>query len=997
MCPQYVMKEFPKKYDTGFEQELYTWREKQWYFKPSESKTGEQFTIILPPPNVTWKLHLGHSVMTAIEDAMVRYHRMQWDETLWLPGTDHASISTQVVVEQQLAARWIDKKSLTREEFLAHVRERVRESRSTITQQIKSMGASLDRSRERFTMWENESRWVRSAFKQLFDQEKIYRSTYMVNRSPGAETVLSDLEVNHEEIDTKMYTIRYFVQWKGDSISVSTIRPETIFADVAIAVHPKDRRYKKWIGRNVLIPIVNRPIPIIADEQVQIEFGTWALKITPTHSEEDFIIAQRHDLPLDRFAIDKANVFTELAWPGLEGKPAYEFLDNLIYHLKEIGNLEKVEDYRTKIPVCERTGVRVQPTLSKQWFMNVDPAAKRLLEAFDKEEVDVHPVRFVKTFRDRLEKIRPRCISRQLYRWHRIPIWYDADAKGYAFTDDTVIDLESGISSVLSMIVFNLIADTRLSNPFSLEDLVDILTTGSLTPQHGRVVDVYMAQYALDKRLSKECAALAKIFDITEWSKISAIEKQWGQLVDLLDESCNIAQSGDNYVFEFRIDGKVVELTQEDDVLDTWFSSGLRPFVTMWWPDKTADLDKFYPNNVLETGYDIILQRVIKMMILGVEMTGQLPFKDVYFHGLVRDAKGAKMSKSKGNGIDPLRLIEKYGADSLRGALLLWNTPGNDQKFSEQKINYVSRFITKFWNASRFVMKHSSAVGDMSRTELETHLQKNAAELNDYDTWILGKLSDLIATVTKYHGKFMLGEALQETITFVWNDFCDWYIEIAKRAPSDHTGHVLRYVVMTSCSLLHPFLPFATEKLWSLFGGEWALIVSQRPQAIGIWEKNYRMNLLMDMIAQWRALRTQVTEKPHDKVTLSLQSNIDIHTLVQDHAALVTSILNVETIHYTSEVDQVDPDFTTAVLMDITLGAKWMKTVDWKSVLKDFELQKSEEEQFLTRMRSTLAAPWFMDNAPAHIVEDKKKKLAEVKAKIAKIDLEIQKIRMKHK
>lgn len=989
------MKEFPKKYDSSFENELYQRRLDQWYFKPKVSTTWKQFTIVLPPPNVTGKLHVWHSLTASIEDAMVRYHRMQWDETLWLPWTDHAAISTQVVVEKKLQEQWIDKDSLSREAFLAHVWDWSHKSRNTINTQIRQMWASLDRSKEAFTMWEKESRGVREAFKKLFDQEKIYRSTYMVNRSPWAKTVLSDLEVNHEEVQTKMYTIRYFVQWKWDSISVSTIRPETIFADVAIAVHPKDRRYKRRIGRNVLIPIINKPIPVIADEKVQIEFGTWALKITPWHAEEDFHIAQRHDLPMDQFALDRENIFTENAWPNFAWKNAYDFLDNLIHYLGEIGNLEKVEDYTTKIPVCDRTWVRVQPMLSKQRFMNVDPAAKRLQQDLQESKMWVHPNRFIKTFDDRLWNIRPWCISRQLYRWHRIPIRYDKNWKPYCFTDKTVLEKSSWDHSVLSMIIFNLIADSRISNPFGIEELIECLTSSTVTEHTWRVIDVYLQQYSLSEEYAWECIVLAEIFDDAD---ADTIQKQWWQLIDILESSCNISQSWDTYRFNYYILWERASLTQENDVLDTWFSSALWPFTTMGWPEKTRDMEHFYPNSVLETWYDIIFFRVIRMMIMGVELTDQLPFKDVYFHGLVRDPKGAKMSKSKGNWVDPLKLIEKYWADSLRWALLLGNTPWNDQKFSEQKINYVSRFITKFWNASRFVMMQSESIKSVSsRNELETYLIDHAWQLNDYDTRILWKLNDLNVTVTKYHNKFMLGEALQESINFVWNDFCDWYIEIAKRAPSECTPYVLRYVVLTWCALLHPFLPFVTEKLRWLFGSKDALIISQRPQNKEIGTKNYRINLLMDMIAQWRSLRVQVTDKPHEKITLSVQSNIDIHTLVQNHEQLVKSILNVDTIVYASEIDSIDSNFTTAVLMDITLWVKWIKEINRKDILKDYLYQKEQEEQFLMRIRATLSAPWFVENAPNHVVEDKKKKMNEVKAKIAKIDVEIQKIRMKYK
>lgn len=493
----------------------------------------------------------------------------------------------------------------------------------------------------------------------------------MVNRSPDAKTVLSDLEVESKEVTGKIYYIRYFVEGKGDSITVATTRPETIFADVGIAVHPKDRRFKKRIGRNVLIPIVNRPIPVIADEDVAIDFGTGALKITPTHDPTDFDIARKHELPMDRYAIDKQTRFTELAGEHFAGLDAYEYFDNLIQMLREIGNLEKAQEHTHNVPFCTRTGCRIQPLLSKQWFMQVKQPAERLMHHLDEDQLEVHPDRYKKIFNNRLEEIKPRCISRQLWRGHRIPVWYDQDGTKYVFDEDTVLYKRSGKYQLLPLMIFNLIADSRLPNPFSLEDLLGVLLEESLTPQEGKIREVYLSLYKHKfksiKARKAEIKELTKIFKSIDLKTTSLIVKRAGKIIDMLEKSCNIHQLGDRYKFVFfDDDGHVVELEQEEDVLDTWFSSALWPFSILGRPDETTDFKKYYPNTVLETGYDIIFFRVIRMLLMGEEQTGELPFDHVYLHGLVRDEHGKKMSKSKGNVVDPIKLVDQYGADALR-------------------------------------------------------------------------------------------------------------------------------------------------------------------------------------------------------------------------------------------------------------------------------------------------------------------------------------------
>lgn len=573
---------FPKKYDHAFETALYQERLAANAFTVQPRIPGEdteQFVIPLPPPNVTGILHIGHALMLAVEDTMVRHRRMLGQRVLWVPGTDHAGIATQVVVEKQLAKKKMNRLDLGREKFVHHVWEWVKYSRGTIIDQTKRMGASLDRSREQFTLSEKLSRSVRKAFTNLYTSGKITKGAYLVNRSPDAQTVVSDLEVEHKEVQGKLYYLRYFVEGKGDSITIATTRPETIFADVAIAIHPKDRRYKRLLGKHVLIPIVNRAIPIIADESVAIDFGTGALKITPTHDANDFLMGLKHQLPMDRFAFDKNNIFTERAGEEFANKPVYGFFDNLLQYLQEIGNLEKVENHTHTVPFCERTGGKIQPLLSHQWFMDVAPAAQRIMQAIEAKDVHLYPEKFTKIFNGRLENINPRCISRQLWRGHRIPVRYTDDGRKVAFDDSNVVNPKSGKGQILARIIFNVIADGRLHNPFSLEQLIELLMQPSLTPQEGRLIDVYLSIYTGQTNpapLLKELESLSAIFAQTE-DDASAIIKAGEALVDMLHHTCNITRTGDQYRFDYYLDGELVYMHQDEDVLDTWFSSALWP------------------------------------------------------------------------------------------------------------------------------------------------------------------------------------------------------------------------------------------------------------------------------------------------------------------------------------------------------------------------------------------------------------------------------------
>jgi valyl-tRNA synthetase len=1015
----------PKVYSPAFEADLYREREDSWYFRPDyvvdslEDHERPAFVMPLPPPNVTGILHIGHALMLAVEDTLCRYHRMKWYRTLWIPGTDHAWIATQVVVERMLMEQ--EKKTkydLGREHFLSRVWQWVRSSRSTIINQTKRLWASLDRSREQFTLSESLSRAVRTAFVQLYTKERIYKAPYMVNWSPKAQTVLSDIEVDHKEVEGTLYQIRYFVEGKGDSIVIATTRPETMFADVALAVNPKDKRYKKRIWKNVLIPLVNRPIPVIADEYVDYEFGTGALKVTPTHDENDYQIALRHHLPLDAYAFDKQGIYTSLAAEDLVGKDIYEFFPNLIQLLHEIGNIESIVPYTHSVPHCSRTWCRVQPMLSQQWFMDVAPAAERLIREIDEQGVHIHPTRYGKIFTSWLESIRPWCISRQLWWWHRIPVWFAPDGKQYAFDDTNVIEKSSGQHTLLSKIIFNCIADSRLWVKFNEEQLIEVLLAPTLPERIGRVIDGYLELYTqateansrdgiaakADTQELKEIATLRGIIgSLTPDADAREVMKAGVQLADLLNSACNIVAREDRYEFVFFDNGvELVGLVQEEDVLDTWFSSALWPFSILWWPEQTPDLAQFYPMHILETGYDIIFFWVIRMMIMGIELTDQMPFAHVYLHGLVKDEHGQKISKSKWNAVDPMVMVDQYGADAVRWALLQGNTPGNDAKFSEKKVDYMSRFINKLWNASRFValrffQDSDGAVQEVSYDALYEDISANLAELNPYDLWMVGRLQMTVEQVTKYTSKFMVGEALHDTIQMTWHDFCDWYIELTKLEQSSYTYKVMLYTLLTALKLLHPVFPYVTDKLWQLLGAEWLLPVSPWPQVSFAMDSDYKMNLLMDMISQWRTLRAQVVDKPHEKVVLYVQSNSNIHQLVRDHESVISQIINVDSIHFVELHEEIPVDVLTTLIMDITIGIKGIKEFNWKDRLVELERLVGEEEQFLQRMRSMLSNVSFTSNAPQAIIDEKKAKMQEVKQKITQMTMEINKLKMLHK
>jgi len=689
--------EMPKAYEAGkVEQKWYQFWLDKGYFTPKIDPKKKPFVVMMPLPNVTGGLHMGHVCFLTPEDIMARWHRMKGDPTLWLPGIDHAGIAAQVVVEQQLAKEGTDRHKLGREKFLERMYRWAEECRKTITAQEQRVGSSCDWSRERFTLGEGPSRAVRTAFVRLYEKGLIYRGERIINWCPRCATALSDLETDHKDIQGNLYYVRYPLEGSKEFITVATTRPETILGDTAVAVNPKDKRYRGMVGKKAILPAVKRAVPVIADEAVDPEFGTGAVKITPAHDPVDFEVAQRHGLPLVNI-LNPDVTMNENSGP-YAGLDRFKCREAILADLKRDGQLVKIEPYGHSVGHCMRCQTVIEPIASQQWFVNTRPLAGPAIKAVTGGRINIIPERFTKVYLNWMENIRDWCISRQLWWGHRIPVWYCRDC---------------------------------------------------------------------------------------------------GEVTVAVDEPGSCSQCGS------------ANIEQDPDVLDTWFSSALWPHSTLGWPDDTGDLGYFYPTTVMETGYDIIFFWVARMIMMGLEDTGDIPFSTVYLHGLLRDEKGEKMSKVRGNVLDPLDTMDKYGTDALRFALTTDISPGSDINLTASRLEAGRNFANKLWNATRFVVRSIEPGADIE-------LERDGLTLED--RWILSRLSGTTASVTRLMDNFQFGEALRQLHDFLWGEFCDWYIEFAKvrlgskEEPS--TLPVLVHVLETSLRLLHPFMPFVTEELW---------------------------------------------------------------------------------------------------------------------------------------------------------------------------------------
>ena len=860
--------ELPKTYSPSeFEDRIYSeWCEKG-YFTPDVNNTNPSFSVVIPPPNVTGQLHMGHALDETLQDILVRYKRMQGYNTLWVPGTDHAGIATQIKVEERLRVdEGLSRYDLGREKFLERVWGWKDTYEARITSQLKKLGASCDWSRQRFTMDEGCSHAVREVFVNLYDKGLIYRGHRIINWCPRCLTALSDAEVEYKDQPGNFWHIKYPIIGEDGYVEVATTRPETMFGDTAVAVNPEDENTKHLIGKKVLLPIVNREIPVIADDYVEIGFGTGCVKITPAHDPNDFLVGQRHNLEQIKVMNDDA---TMNAYAGkYEGMDRYTCRKALVSDLEAQGYLVKVEPHDHNVGVCYRCGTTVEPLTSDQWFVKMKPLAEPAIEAVDNGSVKFVPERFSKNYYNWMNNILDWCISRQLWWGHRIPAFY-CDSCGEMTVSKT-----------------------------------DICTC----PKCGGSVH------------------------------------------------------------------------QDEDVLDTWFSSALWPFSTLGWPESTEDLKRYYPTSVLVTGYDIITFWVSRMIFSGLEHMGQKPFSTVFIHGLVRDAQGRKMSKSLGNGIDPLEIIDKYGADALRFALATGNSPGNDMRFSDEKIEAARNFANKLWNASRFVR--------MNLTIDEINLPESD-KLATEDKWILDSYNKLIANVTGALDKFEVGVALSAIYDFVWDIFCDWYIELAKARLNEKDTeanlicqNVISYVLVGSLKLLHPFMPFITEEIYRSLPHECeSIMISEYPkydESLIFAEKSEEMGKIIDAIKAIRTRRSEMNVAPSRKAKVYIETK---YTDVFGNASAFFARLASASEVVTSEKfdgGEVSADNAVQIITDsATIYLPLSDIIDFE---KEKARLKGEEKKLIgeiERIEKKLANEGFVSKAPAAVIEGEKAKLAK--------------------
>lgn len=852
----------PTKYQP---QEVEAGRYEEWLkkdlFKPSEDQTKEPYSIVIPPPNVTGKLHLGHAWDTTLQDIIIRQKRMQGYDTLWLPGMDHAGIATQAKVEEKLAQEGISRYDLGREKFIETVWDWKEEYASVIRAQWAKVGISVDYSRERFTLDSGLSDAVRKVFVSMYEKDLIYRGEYIINWDPKAKTALSDIEVIHKDVEGAFYHMSYPLADGSGTVELATTRPETMLGDTAIAVHPEDSRYKHLIGKMVILPLVNKEIPIIADDYVEMDFGTGVVKITPAHDPNDFEVGNRHDLPRIN-VMDESGVMNELA-----GK--YQNMDRfaarkaVVADLKELGHLIKIETMVHSVGHSERTGVVVEPRLSTQWFVKMAPLAK---EAMDNQATDQAiefvPERFETNYMRWMENIHDWVISRQLWWGHQIPAWY------HKTTGELYVGMEAPVDS-------------------------------------------------------------------------------------------------ENWV-------------QDPDVLDTWFSSALWPFSTMGWPDTEApDFKRYFPTNTLVTGYDIIAFWVSRMIFQSLEFTGKRPFQKALIHGLIRDEDGRKMSKSLGNGIDPMEVIDKYGADALRWFLSNGSAPGQDVRFSYDKMDAAWNFINKIWNASRFAIMNMNG---LSYEEIDFSGEKTIA-----DRWILTRLNQTVEKVTDLFEKFEFGEAGRHLYNFIWDDFCDWYIEMSKgilngenEAAKQTTRSILAYVLDQTLRLLHPIMPFVTEKIWESVPHEGeSLVIAEYPVVhpeLNDEDAAKGMDVLMELIRSVRTIRSEVNTPLSKKIELLIKTNdASIETFLKENETYIERFCNPENLVISSQIEAPESAMSAVITgAEIYLPLAGLINIDEEIIRLEKEMAKWESE--VKRVQGKLSNERFVSSAPEAVVQVEREK-----------------------
>lgn len=863
------MTELSKVYEPhDVEKRWYTHWEREGYFHASIDPKKEPFTIVIPPPNITGELHMGHALNNTLQDIMIRWRRMQGRSALWLPGTDHAGIATQVRVEQELAREGLKKEELGRQEFLERVWAWKKEYGGRITTQLRRLGSSCDWDRERFTLDEGCSKAVREVFVRLYEKGLIYQGDYLVNWCPCCGTTLSDIEVEYEEKEGHIYHLIYPLE-KGGSITVATTRPETMLGDSGIAVHPHDERYKELIGQNAILPILNRPLPIFADMYVDKEFGTGMVKVTPAHDPNDFEMGERHNLEVIK-VIDERGEMTEATGP-YKGLSVLECRERLLEDLREEGYLLKIEEYSHAVGHCYRCTNIIEPLTSRQWFVKMKPLARPAISVVKEGKVEYVPQRFQKVYLNWMEGIRDWCISRQLWWGHQIPVWY-----------------------------------------------------------------------------CKDC------------SEVMVLRED--------PHECRVCQSTD--------------LHQDPDVLDTWFSSALWPFSTLGWPEETEDLKYFYPTDVLVTARDIIFFWVARMIFSGIEFMGEEPFSEVLIHGLVLDDLGRKMSKSLDNGIDPLEIIEEYGADTLRFTLITGNTPGNDLRFRKERLEASRNFANKIWNASRFVLMNIDQVHLLGELKLQ--------DLSLADSWILSRLQNLKKALKDNLEAHLFGEAGQRLYDFVWGEFCDWYLELSKKSlygekeKKEVTQKVLLKTLEEILSLLHPFLPFITEEIWQKIPGTGVTIMLREWPHV---EEQYlsssieeSMESLMDSIRQIRRIRNEMKIDSNKKITCYLRpSRREEEEFFIKNREYLEELGGLDRLEISTTLD---PGTEKVISMmsgrnQIFLPLEGM--VDLREERRRVEKDLHKVEKEIKRAKGKLENKGFLTKAPEELVQEEREKLEKYK------------------
>ena len=866
------MKELPKVYDPGtVEKRIYEMWQSHGCFKGVIDPDKKPFSIVMPPPNVTGQLHMGHALDSTLQDILTRYKRMQGYAALWLPGTDHAGIATQIKVEEELRVKeGLTRYDLGREKFLDRVWEWKNKYGNRIVEQQKVLGASCDWDRSAFTMDETRAKSVRETFCELYEKGLIYKGSRIINWCPKCRTALSDAEVEYKDMPGSFWHIRYPIEDSDEEFIIATTRPETMLGDSGVAVHPDDERYKHLVGKNAILPLVGRKLPIVADEYVELGFGTGAVKMTPCHDPNDYEVGLRHNLEQILCIDEDAKIINGGKYNGMD---RYEARKAIVADLEEQGYLVKVEPYNHNVGCCYRCGTVVEPLTSPQWFVKMKPLAEAAIEVVKDGRIKFVPERFTKTYMNWMENVHDWCISRQLWWGHRIPAWYCDDC-------------------------------------------------GKIT---------------VSRTDPCEC------------------------------EHCHSKN-----------------IHQEEDVLDTWFSSALWPFSTMGWPDKTPELDYWYPTSVMVTGYDIIFFWVARMIFSGMEQMKQEPFHTVFIHGLVRDSQGRKMSKSLGNGIDPLEMAEKYGADALRFNLITGNSPGNDMRFYVEKCEAMRNFCNKIWNASRFVM--------MNLTVEDNHLPET---LETEDKWILSKLNRVVKEVCDNMDSFELGVAAGKIYDFIWDDYCDWYIELTKprlngddEAAKESAQRVLLYVLVEILKLLHPFMPFITEEIWQALPHEGdALMMQSYPEyseKLNFPEDEANFGMVMDAIKAVRARRSEMNVPPSRKSHLIIVT--DKAKAFTDGEKFICKLAYASGVEVRAELPESTDGMVSVITDNARMFMPMAELVDLEKERTRMEKELANAKKQLDGQNAKLANENFVSRAPEKVVNAEREKKAKLEALIENLE-----------